>query len=312
MIPRTIPTWHIKSWQDELANLITRPEALLEAVNLGTEWLDSAKKASAHFPLKVTHSFASRIKPGDPLDPLLLQVLPLGFELEEHPGYSDDPLDESSFNKAPGLVHKYHNRALLVSTSQCAIHCRYCFRRNFPYTDNRLNTNNLDTVLSYLANNTDINEVILSGGDPLSLSDKAIAAQVEAIADIQHIKTLRVHSRIPIVLPSRITDNLSQALSHPRLKTVVVIHSNHAQELDVSVNFAIDKFKQKGFTLLNQSVLLRRINDNAEVLAALSERLFDMDVMPYYLHSLDKTTGTQHFEIPWQRVQSIYLSLIHI
>jgi EF-P beta-lysylation protein EpmB len=310
MIPRTVPTWQIKSWQEELKELIQSPQTLIDRLQLGQEWLEPAEKAARHFPLRVTESYLSRIRQGDPYDPLLLQVLPLAEELDTRTGYDKDPLDESRFNPVPGLVHKYRSRVLLIAATQCAINCRYCFRRHFPYEDNQLGRPEWHQALGYIRQAPEINEVILSGGDPLSLSDKQLAWLVHQIADIGHIKRLRIHSRYPIILPSRITSGLIEAVKHPRLRTLMVMHCNHPQEIDDHVRRGVNTLTESGFQVLNQSVLLKKINDNSRILATLSESLFDIGVLPYYLHLLDKVEGAAHFTVSDEDAKALYGELL--
>ncbi|MBC6904176.1 EF-P beta-lysylation protein EpmB [Saccharophagus sp. K07] len=310
MIPRTVPTWQTKSWQEELSDLIQDPAILLERLQLGPEWLKPALDASIHFPLRATESYVSRIRPGDPQDPLLLQILPLAEELKPAPDYQKDPLEEARFTPVPGLVHKYQSRVLLVAATQCAINCRYCFRRHFPYEEHQLSRPEWLAALDYIRRAPEINEVILSGGDPLSLSDKQLGWLVENIGNIPHIKRLRIHSRYPIILPSRITPELLKAIHHPRLKTVMVMHCNHAQEIDGNVHDAVKAMRGADILVLNQAVLLKKINDNSRILATLSESLFDAGVLPYYLHLLDKVQGAAHFAVAEDRARELYGELL--
>jgi lysine-2,3-aminomutase-related protein len=310
MIPRTVPTWQIKSWQEELKELIQDPQTLIERLQLGAEWLEAAERANRQFPLRLTESYLSRIRPGDPHDPLLLQVLPIAAELDTTPGYGKDPLDEARFNPVPGLVHKYRSRVLLIAATQCAINCRYCFRRHFPYEDNQLSRPEWLQALDYIRHAPEVNEVILSGGDPLSLSDKQLAWLVQQIADIGHIKRLRIHSRYPIILPSRTTPELVDAITHPRLRTLMVMHCNHPQEIDAEVAKGVTALTNSGISVLNQSVLLKNINDNSRILATLSENLFDINVQPYYLHLLDRVEGAAHFAVSDTDAKALYGELL--
>lgn len=310
MIPRTVPTWQIKNWQDELKQLICTPEALITRVELGAEWLPKAIEASTHFQVRATESFVSRIKKGDPFDPLLRQILPLGEELESPPSFSPDPLQEQQFSPCPGVIHKYASRVLLIAATQCAINCRYCFRRHFPYDDNRLSRNQWAAALTYIEQTESVNEVILSGGDPLSMSDKQLAWLTEQIAAIRHIKRLRIHSRYPIILPSRITQELLAGLGGSRLDIVMVCHCNHPQEIDEEVIAGFKELKQAGFLVLNQTVLLKNINDNSDILTSLSERLFAGGVLPYYLHLLDPVQGAAHFAVSDLSAKQLYRALL--
>lgn len=286
-------------WKQELAEAIEDPIKLLRFVGLqdDADRLQQAISAQQLFKLRVTKSFARRIERGNPLDPLLLQVLPLGAEHQSAEGFSADPVGDLHAQKQPGLLHKYHGRVLLIATGSCAINCRYCFRREYPYSEASATQSQWQESLGYISADDTITEAILSGGDPLMLSDKRLDKLINHLEAIPHLKRLRIHSRLPVVLPSRITDELVQRLSHSRLQVVMVIHSNHAQELDQEVAEAIDKLKQAQITCLNQAVLLKDINDSLSALSDLSERLFEIGVLPYYLHLLDKVNGAAHFDV---------------
>ena len=297
-------------WQQELQQLITTPESLLALTGLDCAWLPAAETAARLFPLRATISYIERIEKGNPEDPLLRQILPLGYELGSPLHYSGDPLAERTAAPLPGLVHKYKSRVLLISSSQCAINCRYCFRRSFPYSEHRPNRQQWTEALNYIENHPQVNEVILSGGDPLSVNDRELAWLINAIAGIGHIKRLRIHTRIPIVLPSRVTTELLDVFRSAPLKTLMVIHCNHANEIDAGVVKALGALRGAGLHLLNQSVLLRGVNDRVEALAALSETLFAADVLPYYLHLLDPVKGASHFEVPLDEAQALYRSLL--
>jgi EF-P beta-lysylation protein EpmB len=283
------------SWKQALAAAITQPQQLLDYLQLPANLLEAAKTASQLFPLKVPLGFANRMEKGNPNDPLLKQILPLGAELIETPGYLADPLEEQASNPIPGLLHKYHGRVLLIATGTCAVNCRYCFRREFPYQDNNPGSKGWDKALAYIQNDSSINEVILSGGDPLMLSDKPLLNLIQKISEICHVKTLRIHTRLPIVLPERISDSLIKLLENTPLKVVMVIHCNHPNEIDSQVSQALYKLKAAGATLLNQAVLLAGVNDNVDTQVSLQQKLFENNVMPYYLHLLDKVKGTAHF-----------------
>ncbi|WP_250461609.1 EF-P beta-lysylation protein EpmB [Microbulbifer litoralis] len=286
-----------RRWQDEMADLVTDPTELLALLGLDRAQLPAALGASDAFALRIPRPFLSRIRPGDPRDPLLLQVLPGAPELEVSPGYSADPLAEGEANPVPGVVHKYRGRLLLIAAGQCAVNCRYCFRRQFPYGDNHLNRAQLRAALDYIRAQADLREVILSGGDPLVLNDRQLARLVDELAAIPQLDKLRIHSRLPIVAPSRITDTLLGWLTGSRLKPVLVLHCNHANEIDSAVRAALQKLRAAGVTLLNQAVLLKGVNDSAVALEDLSEALFDAGVLPYYLHQLDRVQGAAHFEV---------------
>lgn len=310
MIHRTVPILQVKSWQEELQQLIKSPEALIKHLQLEDKWIEPAIKASAHFPLRATESYISKIKKGDPHDPLLRQILPIDAELHPVEGYTSDPLEEKQFIPLPGIVHKYQSRVLFIAATQCAINCRYCFRRHFPYNDHELNRQQWQSGLDYIQSSQSINEVILSGGDPFSLSDNQLLWLVEQISDIKHVEYLRVHTRYPIILPSRITPPLLKALTGTRLKTIVVVHCNHPQEIDKEVEMALKCLKNANVTLFNQSVLLKGINDSSQILATLSKALFQAGVQPYYIHLLDKVEGAAHFAVENYEAKNIYKELL--
>lgn len=288
---------HSSAWQRELAQAITDPQELLSMLDLPRTLLPAARQAAAAFGLKVPRSFVARMRPGDVHDPLLQQVLPLAAELRDVAGFVADPLAESAALRAPGLLHKYQGRALLVTTGACGVHCRYCFRREFPYDEQRSAAGRWELALQQLAADHSIEELLLSGGDPLSLSNTRLRSLTDALRPIAHLRRLRIHTRQPIVLPSRVDAELLHWLRSLPWPTVVVVHANHAQELDATVHEALHSLRGSGITLLNQSVLLRGVNDNAAALAALSLRLFDCGVLPYYLHLPDAVRGTAHFAV---------------
>jgi EF-P beta-lysylation protein EpmB len=297
------------SWQTALINAVTQPQELIELLELDPSLLSNAKEVGKLFPLKVPRSFIDRMQKRDPYDPLLLQVLPLGAELEQKAGFLGDPLQEKQVNPIPGLLHKYQNRVLLIFTGTCAINCRYCFRRHFPYQDNQPSMAEWDSAIDYIANDNSITEVILSGGDPLLATDAVLEKIISKVAAISHVKRLRIHSRIPIVLPERVTPEFIAAITTTRLKVILVVHSNHPQELDQTVKQAMDILNAANITLLNQTVLLKGINDNAPILAQLSEKLFAFGILPYYLHILDKVQGTTHFDLAIESAKQIHWEL---
>jgi EF-P beta-lysylation protein EpmB len=284
-------------WQAELADSFTDPLELLAFLELDPRAFPGLPEAAEDFPFRVTRSYAGRIRKRDPKDPLLRQVLPVADELTEHAGFGADPVGDLLSVAGPGLLHKYHGRVLLIATGACAIHCRYCFRRNFPYESNLLGKSREQEALAVIADDPSIREVILSGGDPLVLGDERLKRLLAEIGAIPHVQRLRIHTRLPIVLPSRVTPELPRLLSETRMRTVVVLHANHAAEFDASVKEAVDRLGAAGLTLLNQAVLLKGINDDMATLVALSETLFDHGVLPYYLHLLDKARGTAHFDV---------------
>ncbi len=286
-----------KTWQQQLAAAFTNIDDLCRYLNLSPDDLPVSARAAQQFPLRVPLSFAADMEKGNPNDPLLKQVLPINDELISFAGFSADPVGDLSAVAHTGILHKYHGRILLINTGSCAINCRYCFRRNFPYADLHLSKQQEHAVFNYLAANPDITEVILSGGDPLLLSDSRLAQLIERLNAVEQLKRIRIHSRLPIVLPARVTAELIHTLATSGKKIIVVVHCNHANEINARVITAIQQLKTSGITLLNQSVLLKGVNDNAAVLCDLSERLFDNGILPYYLHLLDKATGTGHFEV---------------
>lgn len=286
-----------QDWQTALADAITDPKTLLRELELDGQLADDVIAASQSFSLRVPRGFVARMEKGNPHDPLLLQVLTSPKELNKYPGYSKDPVNEKQVNPIPGVLHKYHGRVLFTLTGGCAINCRYCFRRHFPYTENTPNLKKWQRGLDYIAADTSIEEVIFSGGDPLIVKDKWLANLVEKLAQIPHLKRLRIHTRLPVVLPERITDDCIVWVTSTRLKPVIVIHSNHPREIDYTVEHALQKLNNVNAILLNQSVLLKNINDNADTLIELSQTLFDAGVLPYYLHLLDPVQGAAHFDV---------------
>lgn len=295
------------TWEKILAQGFTSVNELLEFLSLPLE-LGSAL-AEKQFKTRIPRGFAARMQTGNPKDPLLLQVLAIDEELQTVETYVHDPLAESSVNPLQGLIHKYQGRVLLTLTGACAVHCRYCFRRHFPYQNNNPGRNGWQEILDYIRQDSSIFEVILSGGDPLLAADKVLDEFIKQIDTIPHVQTLRFHSRIPVVLPERINEALLAMLAQTRLRKVVVLHANHAQELDETVQQACVALRQVGCHLLNQSVLLKAVNDDAKTLANLSERLFDCGVLPYYLHVLDKVAGAAHFDLQEEAARAIHLQL---
>ena len=286
-----------QNWLKQLTNAISDPQTLLHTLNLDPQPWEKGFAARKQFAMRVPESFVSRMEKGNPNDPLLLQVLPIADEFQETPGFTLDPLLEQD-NEQPGLLHKYKNRVLLVLKGGCAINCRYCFRRHFPYQDNPGSKRIWNENLKYIAQHNEIDEVILSGGDPLMAKDEEITWLVNELESIAHVKTLRIHTRLPVVIPARVTPALLETLANSRFNIVVVTHINHANEIDDSLRLALLALRQAGVTLLNQSVLLARVNDNSAALLALSHALFSAGVLPYYLHVLDKVQGAAHFLVP--------------
>jgi EF-P beta-lysylation protein EpmB len=288
-----------------MAAAITSPQELVTELGLDPELIAAATAAGSTFRLRVPRSYLARIRPGDPDDPLLRQVLPVGAELTNTADYASDPLGEHAALRAPGLLQKYHGRVLLITTSACAVHCRYCFRREFPYAEQTSESSRWSEALDEIARDGSIEEIILSGGDPLSLSDSRLASLTDALQRIPHVRRLRVHTRQPVVLPSRVDAGLTQWLIQLRLPVVFVLHVNHPNEIDADVRAACAELRDSGVTLLNQTVLLRGVNDDPNVLAELSRRLFEAGVLPYYLHVLDRVRGAAHFDVPEERARLI-------
>ncbi|HCA5034515.1 EF-P beta-lysylation protein EpmB [Acinetobacter baumannii] len=300
-----------QNWQSQLSDLITDPLELLNLLELSTDQLLSgAILASEKFKLRVPRAFVGKMNAKDPLDPLLLQVLPHHLELEEHPEFVTDPLGEEAANQLPGVLHKYKSRFLLTLTGACAVHCRYCFRRHFPYQENLPKNKDWLNIKNYIESNPDINEVILSGGDPLTLSNRKLALWLERLSSLKQVKILRIHSRVPIVIPNRIDEELISLLKNSRLRIILVVHSNHASELDDFTCSKLLQLSEHHITVLNQAVLLKGVNDSAQTLTDLSYRLFEARVMPYYLHVLDKVKGAQHFDLIPSEIDAIYQDVL--
>ena len=285
------------SWKQLLAEAVRDAGDLCRMVGLPEAVAKAASESQGGFPLLVPRGFVRRMEQGNARDPLLLQVLPQPAEQEPQPGYVADPLAEQGRLAAPGLVQKYEKRALLLAAGGCAVNCRYCFRRSFPYSEAGVSQAGVGQAIAAIAADVSLEEVILSGGDPLLLDDDRLSAVLEQLESIPHLTRLRIHSRLPIVLPERVTERLATRLAASRLTPLVVVHANHAAEIDASVAAAFHRLNAAGVMLLNQSVLLAGVNDSLESLAALSLRLIDCRVMPYYLHLLDRVTGAAHFAV---------------
>lgn len=319
MITATPLTRHISRWQAELADGIETVAELLDALGLDESALRAAGIAAgtpgacssgAAFPLRVPRAFVARMRRGDPLDPLLRQVLPLAAEDAEVPGFGPDPLGEADAARAPGLLQKYAGRALLVTTGACAVHCRYCFRRDYPYGEIAGTDGRWREALEAVARDPSITEVILSGGDPWSLSDRRLSRLTEQLARIPHVEALRVHTRLPIVLPARVDAGLLAWLGAlPWPAVTIVVHANHPREIDGEVEQALRRLRATGATVLNQSVLLAGVNDDADTLEALSRALHRCGVLPYYLHLLDRVRAVAHFEVAEQEGRRIVAQL---
>lgn len=297
MIHRTAQRWQTETWQESLSSAIRCPRELRHLLKLEQLPFNDGILAGEAFPVMVPKPYLNRIKPGDINDPLLLQVMPDNRELVKLPGYSKDPLEESDCTPLPGLIHKYHGRILLVTSGGCAINCRYCFRRHFDYNNNTHGRIHLEKTIKYISDNPEITEVILSGGDPLAARDSYLKELCEALGDLPQLKRLRIHTRLPIVIPQRINQECLDWLNASRLPVVMVLHCNHANEIDHEVHKAISELKMAGVTLFNQSVLLGGVNDQVDTLIDLSETLFASGVLPYYLHLLDPVEGSSLFEV---------------
>jgi len=297
MIPQTPTVLPSKRWQSLLANAIKDPEELLAQLGLTDRLTAIDQSVLKQFPLRVTQSYINKMRHGDPLDPLLRQVFPLIDEGIQHQDFIADPVGDHFAISSPGLLQKYNGRALLLTTGACAIHCRYCFRRHFPYNDSNPLASQWTQTVDALKQDTTINEVILSGGDPLALSDQKLANMVADLEVIPHLKRLRIHTRLPLVLAERVDSHLLSWLAQTRFQVVMVIHANHANELDSNVATAMHALAEQRVQLLNQSVLLKGINDTVDDLAKLSERLIEIGVLPYYLHLLDPVAGASHFDV---------------
>jgi EF-P beta-lysylation protein EpmB len=300
----------IATWQSLWRDSIRDPEELLELLGLQGFSGRISPQAQDQFALRVPRGFAAKMRMGDINDPLLRQVLPLHDELLQAPGFSLDAVGDMAARQMPGVLHKYQGRALLVTTGACAINCRYCFRRHFPYAEESAAANQWQQAIGYLTGDTSITELLLSGGDPLSLSTAKLRSLSDQLKPLTHIKRLRFHTRLPIVLPERVDAEFTDWLGSLPYQLVFVVHANHANELDGPVTSALRALGRTGATVLNQSVLLKGVNDSSEDLAALSERLFDAGVLPYYLHILDKVQGAAHFEVPVDRAKALMAELM--
>ena len=284
-------------WQQLWREAITAPQQLLDLLGLGHLAATLLPATDTGFALRVPRGFVARMRHGDPTDPLLLQVLPQAAELLEVPGFSRDAVGDLEARAAGGVLHKYHGRALLIATGACAVNCRYCFRRHFPYAQETAAANHWQEAIAYIRDDDSIEEVIVSGGDPLALTTAKLAELTDALVPIAHLKRLRIHTRLPIVLPERVDAELMTWLQRLPWPVAVVLHANHANEIDADVAAACARLRDSGASLLNQSVLLRGVNDTVDALADLSARLFASGVLPYYLHQLDRVAGAAHFAV---------------
>jgi len=310
IIPVSRPNCQASSWKNLLKTAINDPFKLLQKVSVDPQVLDFQLSEKSSFATRVPQPFIDKIEQGNPRDPLLLQVLASAQEDTAVTNYSNDPLQENQ-TQQPGLLHKYKGRLLLILASACAVNCRYCFRRHFPYQDKMASGTQLENALEYIASNQTISEVILSGGDPLMLGDESLKALSKRLAEIPHLKRLRIHTRLPIVIPQRITQELCEILGNTPLDCSMVLHINHANEIDRLLIDAVTQLRQAGVTILNQSVLLKGINDSVEVLNNLSESMFSAGILPYYLHILDKVSGAAHFDTPLETAKGLIAQMRH-
>lgn len=293
------------SWQEQLAQAIRQPTDLLEFAGLDADAIGYSQQAIQQFPVRVPYAFANRIKKNDPNDPILRQVFPYKAEDDESIGFINDPLAESNIQAVNGLLQKYNSRVLSITTGACAVHCRYCFRRHYPYQTSTSSSKNWQASVDYIKDDHSINEVILSGGDPLTLSDRRLQEICSTLATIEHIKRIRFHTRLPVVLPARITMTLLKQITDNDKAIIFVIHTNHVNELDNSVSNIIKRLQDFGILVLNQSVILKGINDSVEALIDLSERLVENNVAPYYLHLLDPVAGAAHYDVALDDAQQL-------
>lgn len=308
MIPESVELQQTIDWKKDLAQSFFHLEELLSYCEIENNAVDTDPHSD--FPVRVTRHFANLIEKRNPRDPLLLQVLASQLEKQQVPGYGTDPVGDLAATKLPGLIHKYRNRVLLTLTGACAIHCRYCFRRHFPYSENHPDRLPNGEIVKYLANNPEVEEVILSGGDPLMASDRKLQDLITSLNAIGHIRRLRIHSRVLSVLPQRVTAELIGILKQFNGQLIFVTHINHPNELEPVNQALFNRLAQKGITLFNQSVILRGINDDSDTLIDLSYKLFDSHVLPYYLHCLDQVQGSAHFDITRNRSCEIYRQML--
>ncbi len=293
------------SWQQQLTQALTHPLELLDYVGLPADSLGYSEKILEQFPVRVPHAYADRMVRSDPDDPLLRQVFPYYSEEAETTGYVQDPLAETALQPVPGLIQKYQSRVLAIATGACAVHCRYCFRRHFPYQEASVSKQNWEQSLSFIKADSSIKEVILSGGDPLTLSDSRIVTLCQALAAIPHVQRIRFHTRVPVVLPARLAQKLIEKLTALDKTLLFVLHINHANEIDEAVIRNIRLLQQHRIMVLNQSVLLKGVNDSVDKLIALSERLISNQVTPYYLHSLDPVAGAAHYQVSIEKAKNL-------
>jgi len=313
MIPaapiRPHPAAASSDWRRAWREAVRDPRELLAMLGLDQLAAGISEAAAAQFPLRVPRGFVARMRHGDPNDPLLRQVLPLVDEDRVVPGFDLDAVGDAAARRGNGLIHKYRGRALLIATGSCAVHCRYCFRRHYPYAEDNAAVAGWREAVAAIAADPSIEEVILSGGDPLSLADHKLAELTDALREVPQLRRLRIHTRLPIVLPERVDTGLLTWLRDLPWPVVLVVHANHAREFDADVDAAMAALRDTGMTLLNQAVLLRGVNDSAEALAELCERGLAAGVLPYYLHQLDRVAGAAHFEVGDAEALSLHAAL---
>lgn len=295
IIARATPGPKQSDWRAELSAAFRHPSDLLDWLEIAPD--DRPALHEPGFRMFVPRGFAARMRRGDPQDPLLLQVLPRRAEARRVPGFGPDPVGDLASRQASGVLHKYRGRVLLVTTGACAIHCRYCFRREFPYAREHASRNQWSSVVDYIAADTTVEEVILSGGDPLMLDTPRLEELSTRLSGIPHLRRLRIHTRVPVVLPERVDPEFLRWMDRLPWPVVIVIHANHERELDAAVAAALARLRRRGAHLLNQAVLLAGINDSVNALTGLMRSAMDMGVLPYYLHLLDRVTGSAHFEV---------------
>ncbi len=308
MVRTSTAPWPVGAWRSHLTKAVTDLDELLDLLDLEPSCvgdLAGARRAAGGFGLRVPRGFVDRMRRGDPRDPLLRQVLPVDLEGLAAEGFTTDPLAELESTANRGLLHKYRGRALVVVAGACAVHCRYCFRRHFPYHDHAGTGDGFDAALERIAADPGLTEIILSGGDPLVLPDTLLEPLARRLAAVSHLRRLRIHTRLPIVLPQRVDAALASWVGGLGVAVVVVVHANHANEIDDDVRRALAALRAAGASLLNQSVLLAGVNDSADALAGLSEALFDAGVLPYYLHMLDPVAGAAHFAVAESRAAGL-------
>ena len=297
------------NWRQAWREAVRDPRELLAMLSLDGLASGISDEAAAQFPLRVPRSFVARMRHGDPQDPLLRQVLPVLDEERIVPGFGLDAVGDAAARRGGGVIHKYNGRALLIATGSCAVHCRYCFRRHYPYAEDTAAAAGWREAVELIRADASIHEVILSGGDPLSLADHKLAELTDALRGVPHLRRLRIHTRLPIVLPERVDTGVLAWLRGLPWPVAIVVHANHANEFDAAVDAAMAALRDAGATLLNQAVLLRGVNDSLEALADLCERGHAAGVLPYYLHQLDRVAGAAHFEVDDAQALALHAGL---